>query len=242
MANLLVEEPDALMRARPGLWEPWWVTARATRPLTKGFWLGKYEVTQGQWHAVMSTTPWKGKRNAKEGSDYPAVFVSWEEAMSFCQKLTEKERNAGRLQRDREYTLPTEAQWEYACRAGTTTAFSFGDDADKLDQYAWFSDNAWGIGKRYAHEVGKKLPNTWKLHDMHGNVWEWCRDWYTQKLPGGINPEVRSEGSQGSIRVFRGGGWSDSARVCRSASRSRSEPDDRDDYLGFRVALVPSGK
>ena len=143
--------------------------------LTQGFWLGKTEVTQGQWKAVMSTTPWKGEtwqgeNYVNEGSDYPAVFVSWDDAMSFCEKLTEKERSAGRLQRDWEYTLPTEAQWEYACRAGTTDCgtFSSGDDADQLGRYTWFLENAFAIGEVYAHEVGKKLPNAWKLHEMHG--------------------------------------------------------------------------
>ena len=203
--------------------------------LTQGFWLGKTEVTQGQWKAVMSTTPWKGKEYVKEGSDYPAVFVSWEDAMSFCQKLTEKERSAGRLQRDWEYTLPTEAQWEYGCRGGTRTRYSFGDDADELSRHAWFKDNAWDIGAKYAHEVEKKLPNAWKLYDMHGNVWEWCRDRYTEKLPGGDNPEVRSKGS---LRVLRGGGWSSSAGYCQSGDRYGYYPSFRFNFLGFRVAQV----
>ena len=200
--------------------------------LTKGYWLGKYEVTQGQWKAVMLTTPWKGKNCVKEDSDYPAVFVSWEDAMSFCQKLTEKERRAGRLPRDWEYTLPTEAQWEYGCRGGTRTRYSFGDDADELGRYAWFR-----LEEDHAHEVGKKLPNAWKLHDMHGNVWEWCRDWYTEKLPEGNNPEVTSKAT---LRVGRGGSWGGSAGYCRSASRYWSTPGFRYGYLGFRVAAVPT--
>jgi sulfatase modifying factor 1 len=207
--------------------------------LTQGFWLGKTEVTQGQWKAVMSTTPWKGKPGVKEDSDYPAVNVSWEDAMSFCQKLTEKEHSAGRLQRDWEYTLPTEAQWEYACRAGTQSTFSFGDDAEELGRYAWFKNNAYDIGEKYAHEVGKKLPNAWKLHDMHGNVFEWCRDWYTEKLPGGDNPVVTTKAT---LRVIRGGGWGIGAGSCRSAFRSRIELGFRDCHLGFRVAAVPSSK
>jgi formylglycine-generating enzyme required for sulfatase activity len=207
--------------------------------LTKGFWLGKTEVIQAQWKAVMSTTPWKGRTYVKEDSDYPALYVSWEDAMSFCQKLTEKERSVGRLQRDWEYTLPTEAQWEYACRAGTRTQYSFGDDAEELGRYAWFKNNAYDIGEKYAHEVGKKLPNAWKLHDMHGNVWEWCRDWYTEKLPGGNNPEVTFKTAN---RVIRGGGWRRGAEGCRSAFRSRIELGFRDCHLGFRVAAVPSSQ
>jgi formylglycine-generating enzyme required for sulfatase activity len=144
--------------------------------LTQGYWLGTYEVTQGQWKAVMGTTPWKGKTWVKEDSDCPALHVNWGDAMSFGQKLTEKEHSAGRLKRDWEYTLPTEAQWERACRAGTQTRYSFGDDTDELGRYAWFDDNAFEIGEKYPHEVAKKLPNAWGLYDMHGNVWEWCRD------------------------------------------------------------------
>jgi sulfatase modifying factor 1 len=206
---------------------------------TEGYWLGKHEVTQGQWKAVMSTTPWKGERFVKEDSDCPAVYVDWDDAMSFCQKLTEKERSSGRLHRGWEYSLPTEAQWEYACRAGTQTPYSFGDDADERGRYAWFSDNAYVIGEKYAHEVGKKLPNAWGLYDMHGNVWEWCRDWYTQKLPGGTNPEVTS---RGSLRVRRGGCWRLSAGYCRSACRFRNSPSYRNFNLGFRLALVPSSQ
>jgi formylglycine-generating enzyme required for sulfatase activity len=167
------------------------------------------------------------------------LYVSWGDAMSFCQKLTEKERSAGRLQRDWEYTLPTEAQWEYACRAGTQSKFSFGDDADELGRYAWFNDKAGAVGEEYSHEVGKKLPNAWKLHDMHGTVWEWCRDWFTPKLPGGNNPEVTTKGS---FRVIRGGSWLNAPRHCQSAYRFVDEPDDRRRFLGFRVAQVPSSQ
>jgi formylglycine-generating enzyme required for sulfatase activity len=186
----------------------------------------------------MSTTPWKGHKYVKEGSDYPAVFVSWNDAMSFCQKLTEKERSTGRLHRDWEYTLPTEAEWEYACRAGTRTQHSCGDDVDELGRYAWFKNTADDIGETYAHEVGKKLPSAWQLHDMHGNVWEWCRDVYAKKLPGGNNPEITSPGS---YRVNRGGSWGYSREYCRSAYRGAYTPSERRLKVGFRVALVPSG-
>ena len=138
--------------------------------LTKPFLLGVHEVTQGQWQAVMGTTPWKGKQYVKEGDDYPATYVSWNDAVEFCRKLSEKE--------GLEYRLPTEAEWEYACRAGTTTAYSFGDDASELGEYAWYRENAWDAGQKYAHTVGQKKPNPWGLYDMHGNVWEWCEDRY----------------------------------------------------------------
>ena len=110
--------------------------------LSQPFYLGVHEVTQGQWQAVMGTTPWSGQDYVKEGADYPATYVSWEDAVKFCEELTKRERAAGRLRADQEYRLPTEAQWEYACRGGTSTAYSFGDDASKLGEYAWFDGNA----------------------------------------------------------------------------------------------------
>jgi len=205
--------------------------------LTNGFWLGKYEVTQSEWKQVMQTEPWKGQ-STKQGADFPAGPVSWDDAMQFCRKLTEPERGAGRLPAGWEYTLPTEAQWEYACRAGTETRFSFGGDESKLGDYAWFSDNAWNAGEQYAHQVGQKKANPWGLHDMHGNAWEWCRDVYAAKLPGGRDPEVKSdETTKALLRVNRGGGWAVVAASCRSGLRIGSRPDNRSVFYGFRVAL-----
>ena len=211
--------------------------------LTKGFWLGQTEITQGQWKTIMGTTPWKGVDHVKEGSNYPATYVSWEDATAFCKKLTEQERKAGRLPEDWEYTLPTEAQWEYACRAGTTTAYSFGNNDSKIGDYAWYG---WNVGdgntkeEQYAHAVGTKRPNPWGLSDMHGNVYEWCRDWYADKHPGGRDPEVTAEGSSSS-RVIRGGSWVSFSRYCRSADRDWYIPSNhREVFLGFRVARVLS--
>ncbi len=189
--------------------------------LTKPFWLGKTEVTQAQWHAL-------GMRNRSsyKGADRPVENVSWEDAMEFCRKLTARERAAGRLDGDLEYTLPTEAQWEYACRAGTTAEF-----AGELDAMAWYGGNA----KRETQAVAMKQSNTWGLHDMHGNVWEWRRDWYTG-YPGG-NVSDPGGPNSGSGRVGRGGGlWGDAA-YCRSAYRCWFSPGLRGDDLGFRLAL-----
>jgi len=204
--------------------------------LTKPFFLGVHEVTQGQWQAVMGTTPWKGKNNVKEGDDYPATYVNWQDAVEFCRKLSDEE--------DLEYRLPTEAEWEYACRAGTTTVYSFGDDASELGEYAWYKENAWGAGQEYAHTVAQKKPNPWGLYDMHGNLWEWCSDWW------GDSPSDSPSGSttdptgavSGSSRVSRGGCWRFVAGFCRSANRGRYHPPSRIPNRGFRVALSPSGQ
>ena len=164
--------------------------------LTKPFRLGKYEVTQGQWKSVMGTEPWDGQEGVKVDKDCPATSVSWDDATEFCEKLTAIERNAGTLKANEKYRLPTEAEWEYACRAGTTTAFSFGDDGSKLSEYAWFRGNANDVDEKYAHKVGLKMPNPWGLYDMHGNVIEWCSDRndavsgkkHERLLLGGVNP------------------------------------------------------
>lgn len=207
--------------------------------LSQGFWLGQTEATQGLWQQVMGTKPWSGKHFVKEGATYPATYVSWDDAKRFCEKLTKRERAAGRLPQGWSYCLPTEAQWEYACRSGSKTAFNFGDDAKDLGQYAWFAENARDAGEEYAHEVGQKRANTWNLHDMHGNVWEWCKDNLDTSLSGGRDPLVTSEGS---YLVMRGGTWFGSAKYCRSARRSGNASSERLGDLGLRVALIPASK
>jgi formylglycine-generating enzyme required for sulfatase activity len=204
--------------------------------LTKGFWLGQHEVTQAEWQRVMQTTPWRGNNYVKVGEEYPATYVSWDDAIKFCQKLTEQERAANRLPRGWKYTLPTEAQWEYACRAGTKSQFSFGDDDSNLGDYAWFSKNAEDGADQHPHRVGQKKANLWGLHDMHGNVWEWCRTWYAKESAGGTDPQGPTEGS---ARVYRGASWDGDG--CRSAHRGSLPPRARAPGLGFRVAAAPSG-
>ena len=214
--------------------------AQVSVTLTKPFGLGKTEVTQGQWKSVMGTEPWKGQQLVQADKDCPATYVSWGDATEFCEKLTAIERKAGKLKVNEEYRLPTEAEWEYACRAGTTTAFSFGNDKSKLGEYGWFNGNASNAGEKYAHIVGMKKPNPWGLYDMHGNVYEWCSDWHDKKLSGGTDPVGPEEGS---IRVNRGGGWWSSPGFCRSAFRFDFDPSDRnDDCLGFRVARSQSAQ
>jgi len=204
--------------------------------LTKPFLLGQYEVTQGQFKKVMDLEPWLNKSDVQIGEDNAASWVSWKETTDFCKKLTEIERKDGTLKGNEEYRLPTEAEWEYACRAGTTTAFSFGDDESKLGDYAWFDRNTFYAGEKYAHKVGFKKPNPWGLYDMHGNVWEWCSDWFSGNLSGGVDP-VGPGG--GSGRIIRGGGWKSDSVLCRSALRNEFGPLDRG-VLGFRVARSQS--
>jgi formylglycine-generating enzyme required for sulfatase activity len=205
--------------------------------LTKGFWLGQHEVTQAEWQRVMQNAPWSGKDYGYQNSDYPATCVSWDDVTRFCQKLTVTERDAGRLPAGWKYTLPTEAQWEYACRAGGKSRFSFGDDESDLKEYGWFEKNA--PAGEPPHRVAQKRANPWGLKDMHGNVWEWCRDVYALELPGGTDPEVSAGGAS---RVYRGGSWRSPAGDCRSAGRYRLAAGLRDIDLGFRVALEPAAK
>jgi formylglycine-generating enzyme required for sulfatase activity len=195
--------------------------------ITKPFYMAVHEVTQQQYEKVMGTRPWEGEEYVKEGPDYPAVYVNHDDAVEFCRRLSKQEGV--------EYRLPTEAEWEYACRAGTTTAYSFGDDEAKLGQYAWYEKNAWDIGEEYAHRIGQKLPNRWGLYDMHGNVWEWCHDWYgsygSEKVVSDPLGPV-----QGEYRVLRGGSFGSPPSLVRSAYRSYNFPVTRHSYLGFRAA------
>ena len=209
--------------------------------LTQPFELGICEVTQGQWKSVMGSgqPPWVGKNGVQIGDAIAASYVSWDEATEFCKKLTARERKSGTLKAGKEYRLPTEAQWEYACRAGTETAFSFGDDPNQLGQYGWFDGNAKNGGQGFAHIIRQKRPNRWGLFDMHGNVWEWCSDWYGEKLSGGTDP-VGPNG--GSFRVSRGGGWWSNPGLCRSAFRGYLVPSYRNNDVGFRVARSQSAQ
>jgi formylglycine-generating enzyme required for sulfatase activity len=199
--------------------------------ITCGFWLGRYEVTQAEYQAVMGSNPsyFTGDQNR------PVEVVSWYEATNCCATLTAQELTAGRLPAGYVYRLPTEAEWEYACRAGTTTRFSYGDDPgySQLGNYAWYGANS----GNQTHPVGQKQPNPWGLYDMHGSLFEWCWDWYAGSLPGGSVTDPLGPAS-GSNRVLRGGGWGVNARVCRSALRAGVEPGYRCNYLGFRAALV----
>ena len=213
--------------------------------LSEGYWIGMFPVTRAEWRAVMKTMPWRGRQGSGTGERLPAVYITWNDAMDFCRKLTELERSAGRLSNAWEYTLPTEAQWERACRAGTQSRYCFGDDASKLGEYAWYYENSYKVGDNRLHPVGQKKPNPWGIYDMHGNVCEWCRDRYAEKLPGGRDPEVKAEPSGDILRVWRGGTRVFSAAMCESGYRCGGSPGYHNgDFggrgggdVGFRVAL-----
>jgi formylglycine-generating enzyme required for sulfatase activity len=192
--------------------------------------MGRTEVTQGQWKKVMGTEPWKGKVRVKEGDDFPAVCVSWDDAVEFCKKLSSMERKV--------YRLPTEPEWEYACRGGTKTAFHFGNDEAELSKYAWWGGivgNGNARDEKYAHRVAQKLANPFGLYDMHGNVWELCSDWYAD-YPSTPLTDPRGP-SSGSFRVLRGGSCYGVPSDGRCASRLDFTPVDRYGNVGFRLVL-----
>ncbi len=162
--------------------------------------------------------------------DYPVVNVSWDDAKAFCDWLTRKE--------GKKYRLPTEAEWEYACRAGTQTRWSFGDNESDLGDNAWFSVNS----NDQTHAVGQKRPNAWGLSDMHGNAWQWCEDWFDDGYYAHSPTDDPTGPTTGSFRVRRGGSWFNLARSCRSAFRGHDVSGDGTDGLGFRVSRVPADK
>jgi len=192
--------------------------------ITRPFCLGQYEVTQEQWEAVMGNNPsrFKGPQNPVDG-------VSWNDCQAFLKKLQEKRANHAGA-----FRLPTEAQWEYACRAGTRTRYSFGDDKADLGKYAWYQGNSSG----QTHPVGQKKPNAWGLYDMHGNVWEWCQDYYDGDYYAASPTDDPTGPATGSSRVHRGGRWDYPSGWCCTAQRNGVAPKAREGF-GFRVALVP---
>jgi formylglycine-generating enzyme required for sulfatase activity len=214
--------------------------------ITRPFYLGKYPVTQEQWTALMSTNPshFSGPRN-------PVEEVSWDDCQSFFTRLNQKvaegtiqhgdyshgsgpslgpkKAGAGKFQ------LPTEAQWEYACRAGTTTIFCFGDDESGLNEYGWYDKNSGGT----SHPVGEKKPNAWGLYDMHGNIWQWCEDWYDPAYYAHSPTDDPDGPATGTERVSHGGCWFSPARSARSANHGRIEAAHRGSHLGFRAAMSP---
>jgi formylglycine-generating enzyme required for sulfatase activity len=196
--------------------------------ISRGFWMGSYEVTQEEYLAVTGIKP-----SFPRESNSPVGPVSWEAATNYCDQLTQRERATGRITTNSVYRLPTEAEWEYACRAWTSTRYSYGDDPSNtsLANYGWYEDNS----SHSTHPVGQKLPNPWGLYDMHGGLWEWCQDWYGPYSGGSV---IDPQGpSAGTYHVFRGGSWGCEPPECRSASRDFN-PEGNTGYVGFRVVLA----
>lgn len=207
--------------------------------LSRGFWTSQDETTQGDWKRVVGPLPGEPTQELPAEDDLPVGNVNFAEAEGFCETLTRKAHEAGELLEDWEFRLPTEAQWEYACRAGTTTATSFGDQLSSRQA------NFRGQPYNGASPVGRYPANAWGLRDMHGNTFEWCRDWYHFRLPGGTDPDLHDAGDSATrsehgdtSRVRRGGCWADEGWPCRSAFRLRFEPERRYDHIGFRVVAV----
>ena len=213
--------------------------------ISRGFLVGKHEVTQGKYLNLMGTNP-----SAFAGDlSLPVETVSWDDAVAYCVASVAKERNEGRLPAGFAYRLPTEAEWEYACRAGTTTAFHFGEamrsgmaNFNGLFEYPpcegeiYSCYNPSGVYLGAPTKVENFAPNAWGLHDMHGNISEWCHDWFAENLPGGsvtdpLGPET------GEIRIIKGGSWDENAWGCRSAFRFSIYPDARSNTIGFRVVI-----
>jgi formylglycine-generating enzyme required for sulfatase activity len=188
--------------------------------ISKPFYMGKFPVTQEQYKAITGKKP-----SDFSGKHLPVEGVPWGDAVQFCEKVSQRNGKT--------YRLPTEAEWEYACRAGTQARFCFGDDESSLDAYAWYDDNS----DYKTHPVGQKQANAFDLYDMHGNVWEWCSDWY-----GDYNSYSQSNPtgpSSGRFRVLRGGSWYNHARCCRVSYRNNFNPGHRDYDYGFRLVLAP---
>jgi formylglycine-generating enzyme required for sulfatase activity len=207
--------------------------------ITNRFYMGMHHVTRGQFamfaEASHYTTDAEKANDAmrwrdpgfEQTEDHPVVCITWNDATTFIEWLNTKEKNKGR-----QYRLPTEAEWEYACRAGTSTRVNTGDSVDALDEAAWYGGNS----NHGTHPVGTRVPNRWGLYDMHGNVWQWCSDCYIPYAGDAENPKGHTGGGASS-RVLRGGSWFDGFQTCRAAFRRRSAAGIRDHCFGFRCCL-----
>jgi formylglycine-generating enzyme required for sulfatase activity len=195
--------------------------------ISRNYWLGKYEVTQGEFLAIMGQNP----SHFPGDTNRPVEKITFFDASNYCARLTRRERELGRLPTGYEYRLPTEAEWEFACRAGTTNQFHFGDDQAVAEEYGWTAENSDAM----PHPVGLKLPNAWGLYDMHGNVWEWCADWFAPYPAMPLTDPVGSVSNK--FKVFKGGGWNQEVQFARSSSRFMMSPSNGIHFVGFRVAL-----
>jgi len=196
--------------------------------LLESFYLDKYVVTQSQWIEVKKTRPWQRNKYVKEGDNYPVVNVNYYDVKEFITKLNKFSPD--------EFRLPTEAEWEYACRAGSTSTYAHGSFKASLIHYAWYYDNAFNKNEMYPHEVGLLKPNKWDLYDMMGNIYEWCSDWYSRNYYNKSQVQQPPGPPYGSYKVVRGGDWARTEYFLRVASRRYYSPHYRDINAGFRLA------
>jgi formylglycine-generating enzyme required for sulfatase activity len=189
--------------------------------ISKGFWLGKFQITQGQWEIITGNNP----AYFKQGAEFPVEQVSWLDIQEFLERLDARSRLR--------FRLPLEAEWEYACRAGASGNYCFGDDERLLADYAWYKVNS----GETTHPVGTKQPNRWGLYDLHGNVWEWCHDWHWDKAIARSPAKDPKGPLRGSFKAMRGGSWNDASELVGSSSRMGGKPSLRDFNVGFRLCL-----
>jgi formylglycine-generating enzyme required for sulfatase activity len=213
------------------------------------FFMAATEVTHAQFLKVMGVSPTKSAEKAARAQNLPVEYVTWDEANDFCKKLTESEREQKWMRKGWGYRLPTEAEWEYAARAGTETPFAFGEQIvfEKQALFRPIEDDLIGMGggskkPDFPQEVGKTEANAFGLHDMHGNAAEWCLDWYRSGYPSDAQQDNPTGPSSGDKRVIRGGSFKDTAKGVRSASRAGLRPGERNDYVGFRIVYAPLQK
>ncbi len=197
--------------------------------ISKPFYMGRWEVTRPEWTALMKTRPWDSKKCDKPNSGNIANHVSWDQAAEFCKAMSDKT--------GLKVALPSEAQWEYACRAGSKSAFSFGDDDSRLKRYAWYAANTLIANEAYPHTAGRKTPNRWGLFDMHGNAAEWCSDWYDAKFYEKAPAADPLNSTKTEQRVLRGGQFGEYPDSCRSAYRAKANPTTTRCGYGFRVVI-----
>jgi formylglycine-generating enzyme required for sulfatase activity len=232
------QQIDVLLKQFPDAKREWFDAEQPQHPvkITRPFYLAAHQVTVGQFRRFVESSghktddKWR-KPGFDQGEDHPVVGVSHDDALAFLGWLNHQEK-----EQTRGYRLPTEAEWEYACRAGGKGVYGSGDDPAELDRVAWFSGNSGGA----THPVGQKVENAFGLYDTIGNVWEWCDDWYDPKFYQSSPKEDPRNGKQAPCRVIRGGSWYSAPRSCRPADRSRRTPGIRDSRLGFRVVAVQS--
>lgn len=214
--------------------------------ISRPFYLSRTEVTQNQWYELMRFAPWDEQEYVYTGESFPASFVSYIDAVEFCNRLSLKtglnpyyhiSGKSIEITGSNGFRLPTEAEWEYACRAGSESEWQFQNENGPLDKYAWFNKNAYNAGEPYPHRVAQKSANAFGLYDMHGNVWEWCFDWYGPYAQNAeSDPTGRKDPDDVHRRVIRGGSYSSDAISCRSFNRSSLRQVAQTAGVGFRVA------